>query len=53
MEVYIRATNIRDASRILNGSSGKPDDWQIECVSAEEANKVCCSLHLPILYGTC
>ncbi|KAG6365432.1 hypothetical protein INS49_007043 [Diaporthe citri] len=40
-EVYIRATNIRDASRILNGSNRKPDDWKIECVSAEDVNKSC------------
>lgn len=52
-EVYIRATNIRDASRLLNSSSGKPDDWKIECVSADEFNKVCSSLSLPSFDVTC
>ncbi|KAJ0116421.1 hypothetical protein J7T55_007401 [Diaporthe amygdali] len=29
-EVYIRATNIRDASRILSGSNSNPESWKIE-----------------------
>ncbi|KUI59310.1 Meiosis protein mei2 [Cytospora mali] len=39
--VYIRATNIRDAARILDGSEDTPKDWKVECVSAEEINKAC------------
>ncbi|KAG8161846.1 hypothetical protein KVR01_008833 [Diaporthe batatas] len=38
-EVYIRATNIRDASRILGETGFKPEGWKIECVEAEELNK--------------
>ncbi|POS81438.1 hypothetical protein DHEL01_v200170 [Diaporthe helianthi] len=40
-KVYIRATNIRDAARILSETSFKPEGWQIECVGAEELNKSC------------
>lgn len=42
--VYVRATNIRDAARILDSFEEKPKDWIVECVSAEEINEVRCSL---------
>lgn len=38
--VYVRATNIRDAARILDSREEKPKDWTVECVSAEEVNEV-------------
>lgn len=39
--VYVRATNIRDAARILDSSEDKPEDWKVECVTAEEINEAC------------
>ncbi|KAJ4391321.1 hypothetical protein N0V93_004938 [Gnomoniopsis smithogilvyi] len=36
---YIRATNVRDAARILQDTTFKPHTWTVEAVSAEEINK--------------
>ncbi|ROW12336.1 hypothetical protein VMCG_00618 [Cytospora schulzeri] len=39
--VYIRATNIRDAARILDSSEDNTEGWEVDCVSAEEINEAC------------
>lgn len=38
--IYLRFTNIRDASRALRDTVAKSKDWRIEGVSAQEINKV-------------
>lgn len=39
--VYIRTTNVRDAARILQDITVKPQNWETKAISAEEINKVC------------
>lgn len=44
--VYLRFENIRDAELTLKDKNVKPQEWQIEAVSAYEINKVSIS-HQP------
>lgn len=47
---YIRATNIRDALKIVKDAEVKSGDWEIEAISAVQINKVRseCLLSVPL-----